>query len=199
MKKFFAFALSAVLSVSTLCACSRDGDVAMEDLEYGATLRQLVDTDIKICFDSRFFTDDEMRAVSNYYYAVQTKDKELFTSVLSEPYVKYIEKNSEKSVEEFIDEIYNKTASSIGDGFEYTYIEAVECGDRTDDLEIDEITTLMNSIYEENGNEGTFEETIVSAKYAVLDFMAEINSNGYSYTDQTVYIFTCTDGIYIFT
>lgn len=198
MKKILSLILCAVLASGTLCACDSDENVAMEDLPYGATLRQLKDTDIDICFDGRYFTDDEMRVVSDYYYSLQTQDEQLFASTQSEQYIKYIEKNSEKAVGDFMKEIYDKTAASLGENYKYTYIEAVACGDRTDDLQIDEITSLMDSIYEENGSDTTFKETITSAKYAVLDFVAETNGESYTYTDQVVYIFTCTDGIYVF-
>lgn len=200
MKKLLTFALSAVLSLGTLCACGNEGeDVPMEELEYGATMRQLNDTDIDICYDGRFFTDEEMRVVADYYYAIQTKDKELFLSTQSDLYIKYIEKNVGNTADDYINNIYTTTAAAIGEGFEYTYIEAVAYGDKTDDLEIDEIISLMDSIYEENGKDTTFKETVTSSKYAVLDFMAESNGEGYTYTDQVVYIFTCTDGVYIFT
>ena len=203
MKKILSIALCAVLSLIMLSACGEkddnNGNIAMEDLEYGATLSRIVDSDIEICYDKRFFTEEEMRAVSSYYYAIQTKDTELFMKTQSESYVEYVEKNSGMKTEDFIKNIYDSSAASLGEGFEYVYIEAVGCGDRTDDLEIDEIISLMDEIYEESGKEGTFKDSVNSAKYAVFDFMAENNGSQYTLNGQKVYIFDCTDGIYIYT
>ncbi|MGN0614561.1 MAG: hypothetical protein ACI4JB_11780 [Porcipelethomonas sp.] len=200
MKKFISAAVCAVLSVVSMCSCSSDDElnVAMEDLEYGATMRQLADTDIKICYDGRYFTDDEMRVVVDYYNAVQLNDVELFKKTQSEPYVTYLEKNSGQTIDNFLENIYQETVSSLGDEFEYTYIEAVNGGGRNDDLEIDEIIDLMNSVYEENGSDKTFEETVNDAKFATLDFTAESGGSQFTYSGQTIYIFNCTDGIYIF-
>ncbi len=198
MKKFLSVILCATLSVGTLCACDNGENVAMEDLEYGATMRRLGDTDIDVCFDGRFFTDEEMRAVNDYYYAIQTKNTDLFLSVQSKEYVEYVEENSGQTAEDFLNQIYSEVAASLSEGYEYTYIEAVACGDRTDDLQIDTITELMDSLYEEKGKDTTFKDTITTAKYAVFDMMADSNGESYSYNDQRVYIFTCTDGIYIF-
>lgn len=205
MKKFLLVFMCAVLSLSIFSACSQKEDngkdIPMEDLEYGATLSQLVDTEIEICYDKRFFSEEEMRAVSSYYYAIQTKDKDLFMTTQSEPYVKYVEMaaNSDLKVEDFIENMYNDAAASLGDGFEYVYIETVDYGDRTEDLEIDEIISLMDEIYEENGKDTTFKETVESAKYAVLNFTAENNGSQFTLSDQVVYIFDCIDGIYIYT
>ncbi len=199
MKKLLCLALCTAISLGTLCACDNSDEVIpTEELSYGATMRQLSDTDIDICFDSRFFTDEEMKAVGDYYYAIQTQNTELFMSTQSKPYIEYIEKNSNQKVDTFIKQIHDETSTSIGENFEYIYIEAVNYGDKSDDLEIEEIIKLMDSIYEENGSETTFEESVTSAKYAVLDFIAESNGEEYTYNGQTVYIFTCTDGVYVF-
>ncbi len=202
MKKILTLILCSVISLVIFSGCGEDKKsnvIPMEQLEYGATMRQLLDTEIEICFDGRFFTDEEMKAISSYYYSIQTKDKELFMSTQSAPYVEYVEKNTGASVDSFITSIYEGSVASLGEGFEYVYIEATACGDRTDDLEIDEITNLMNEIYKESGKSETFEKTVTSAKYAMLDFTAENNGEQFTLTDQRAYIFTCTDGIYIYT
>ncbi len=198
MKKFLSFILSAVLSLGTFCACDNGEDVAMEDLEYGATMRRLGDTEVDICFDGRFFTDEEMRAVNDYFYSVQTKNTDLFLSVQSPDYVGYVEDKMGLTAENYLTQIYDDTAASLGSDYEYTYVEAVACGDRTTDSSIDEITKLMDSVYEENDKGTTFKKTITEAKYAVFDITADSNGESYTLYDQVVYIFNCTDGIYIF-
>lgn len=197
MKKFLSLVLTGFIAAASFCGCSSD-EISTEDLEYGATLRQLNDVPVEICFDSRFFSDEEMRVISNYYNAIQTKDGDLFLSTQSKEYIEYVEKNSGQTVDAFVEDIYNTTVAGVGGDYTYTYIEAVGCGDKSDDLSINEIIELMNSIYEDSGRDTTFEDTIKESKYAVFDIMADVNGTSYTYNDQVIYIFNCTDGIYIY-
>ncbi len=200
MKKILSLILCTALMTSGLCACdSNDGEtVSMENLPYGATMRQLVDTEIDICFDGRFFSDEEMKAVSTYFYAIQTEDVELFQSLQDTEYIKYNNKYLDTDYDGIIYSEKLSYASVLGENFEFTYIEAVECGDGADTTDLDDIKEFMNEIYKENGKETNFEETIKSAKYAKLNFIANSNGTTTTYDGQTVYIFTCTDGIYLF-
>lgn len=200
MKKFLSLILCTALIAGTFSACdSNDGEtVSMDNLPYGATMRQLVDTEIDICFDGRFFSDEEMKAVSAYFYAIQTEDVELFKSVQNAEYVKYNNKYLNTDYDGIIYGKKSAYAPVLGENFEFTYIEAVECGDGADTTDIDDIKEFMNDIYKENGKDTTFEETIKSAKYAKLNFIANSNGTTTTYDGETVYIFTCTDGIYLF-
>ena len=42
--------------------------------EYDSIMRQILNGNIDLYFDGRFLTDEEMNAVSDYYYAVETDD-----------------------------------------------------------------------------------------------------------------------------
>lgn len=198
MKKIFCLLMSVVMISVIFCGCEDKENIAMEDLPYGSTMRQLNDASITICFDGRFLTDEEMRAVSDYYYAVQTQDEELFRTTQNEEYVKYLENNSGLKLKDFLKSIEAEDSASLGENFEYTYIEAVNYGDSSDDMEIKEIIELMNSIYEENGKSESFEDTINTGKFVTLDFTAESDGKSFNYSDQIIYIFDCKDGIYIF-
>lgn len=199
MKKFLCLLMSVILSVTVCCGCDNDDkSVSMKDLPYGSTMRELIDTDIKICFDGRFFDDDEMRAVSNYYFAIQTQNTELFESTQNAAYVEYLEKNSGLTIEDFLKSIASEDSESLGENFEYTYIEVTNMGDATNDTEITEIIDLMNSIYEEKKESKTFKDTVKSGKFATINIIAESGGESYTLSNQIVYVFNCDDGIYIF-
>lgn len=93
MRKVTALIIAAVFSTLLFCGCSNEenSSVAYEDLPYGSTMRQIVDGNIELLYDGRFITDEEMNAVSDYYYSIQTSDETLFESTLPELYIKYIE------------------------------------------------------------------------------------------------------------
>ena len=77
MKKIIALIFTMIFSAVLLCGCNEDekgNSVAYEDLEYGSTMRQILNGNIDLYFDGRFLTDEEMNAVSDYYYAVETDD-----------------------------------------------------------------------------------------------------------------------------
>ncbi len=186
------------MSASVFCGCGDSGEVAMEDLPYGSTMRQIEDTQIKICFDKRFFTDNEIKVLDDYFYSIQTSDASLFRSTQDPDYISYLEKNSKQTLEDFFEGIVEGEKSSLGENFEYSYIEAVNCGDKYDDVQIEEIIDLMNTIYEENGYEETFEESITDAKFAILDITAKSGGEIYNLNDKKIFIFTFKDGIFIF-
>ena len=87
MKKIIALIFTMIFSAVLLCGCNEDekgNSVAYEDLEYGSTMRQILNGNIDLYFDGRFLTDEEMNAVSDYYYAVETDDLELFKTTQPE-------------------------------------------------------------------------------------------------------------------
>lgn len=197
-KKFLAILLCAVISSTSFCGCDDNENVAMEDLPYGATMRQLNDTKIDICYDGRYFTDEEMKIVSDYYYSIQTLDTELFKKTQNSDYISYIEKNSGQKAEDFLKTLSDNNTAALGEGYKYSYIEAVNYGDKSDDIGIGEIIELMNSIYKENGKDEAFEDTLLDEKFASFDIIAMSGGQEYTQSNQIVYIFTCKDGVYIF-
>ncbi len=198
IKKILSLVLCALIPVCILCGCEDDGDIAMEDLPYGSTMRQLKDTPITICVDGRFITDEEMRMVADYFYAVQTRDVELFKKTQNPDYVSYLEKNSDQNLEDFLTNISMEDENALGENFEYSYIEAVGCGGRNSDSQINDIIELMNTIYEENGREKSFDDTIKDEKFLTLSLTANSEGKTYNHDDLIIYVFTCEDGIYIF-
>lgn len=198
MKKFLFLLICTIMSASIFCGCDDGDSVPMEDLPYGSTMRQLNDASVTICFDGRYFTDEEMKMVSDYFYAVQTKDVELFKKTLNPDFVSYLEINSNQNLEDFLTNISMEDAAALGENFQYSYIEAVSCGDKSDDMQIEEIIDLMNTIYEENGKDESFRDTIKDEKFATLNITANSDGNSYNHDGVVLYIFTCNDGIYIF-
>lgn len=199
IQKNLAVLLCIAMSPIIFCACNDDNEnVAMENLPYGSTMRELKDTKIPICFDGRYFTDDEMKTVSDYFYSIQTQDADLFSKTQNSDYITFIEKNSGQKYEDFLKELAESDSASLGQNFEYSYIEAVNCGDKGDDMGIGEIIDLMNDIYEEAGKEKSFEDSLTDEKFVALNITAQSEGQVYTLSDKIVYIFTCENGIYIF-
>ena len=204
MKKIICILMCFVTSAMMFTGCDDNNNnsvpekIEMEDLPYGYTLRNLNDAKIKICFDGRYFSDEAMTVLADYYYALQTQDLELFKKTQNADYIKYLEKNSGSTLKEYLSSIYNDDVQSIGEGLKYTYIEVTDAGDSKADTEINEISDLMDNIYTENGKTEKFSDTVKDAKYAALTVTAELDGKSYTNTESTVYVFECKEGTYIF-
>ena len=79
-KQWFCCLFAVILALCSLTACGskkEKGNVSMEDLPFGAVLRDLNTTEIPVEYDSRYFTEEAMTVLSNYFYAIQTEDTDL--------------------------------------------------------------------------------------------------------------------------
>ena len=207
MKRFLALILSvtAVLGVLTGCGESKSkgnmmGDIenmAEEDLPYGATMRELKDGKITICFDGRFLEDETMKKVVDYFYAVQTEDLDLFKSVSCQDYLDYVEINSGVNTIDYLKDIKANEETAVGSKFEYKYLEVTECKTKNEDTQISEIIKLMDQIYKDNSKEDTFEKTVKEAYALKVDVTSDANGSSFS-NEANVYVFDCEDGIYVF-
>ncbi len=100
-------ATSAILLLPCLTACgdsdedTTDSSVfdsidfsGEEDLEYGATLRESDEYAIPIEYDRRFFDEEQLTALINYYVALENDDLDLFNEVTLSFYNNYYIENA---------------------------------------------------------------------------------------------------------
>ena len=205
MKKLLAILLSCTAFLCVLSGCGESkgnlmGDIenmAEEDMPYGSTMRELKDGSLTICFDGRFLEDEMMKKVSDYFYAVQTEDLDLFKSVSSQDYLDYVEINSGINTIDYLKQIKANEETAIGSKFNYTYLEVTECKKKGEDSQIDEIIKLMDQIYKDNNKSDTFEKSIKEAYALIVDVTSDANGSSFN-NEVNVYVFDCEDGIYVF-
>lgn len=65
----------------------------MDDLEYGATMRESDDYGITVEFDKRFLEDAELEALVSYYTSIQNQDADLFDACTPDFYMGYYLEN----------------------------------------------------------------------------------------------------------
>ena len=68
-------------------------DIPMENLAYGATLREDTSHDFTIEYDKRFLEQDELDLLFSYYDSIQKQDVTEFTSCIVDFYLDYIIEN----------------------------------------------------------------------------------------------------------
>ncbi|MDE6103929.1 MAG: hypothetical protein K2F60_05330 [Oscillospiraceae bacterium] len=200
MNKIIALIFTVIFSAVLLCGCNDDekgSSVAYEDFEYGATVRQILNGNIDLYFDGRFLTDEEMNTVSDYFYAIETGDLELFKSVQPDYFAESLEKQSGSSLESYLNDAKNDIVKATGEDFKFVSIEATDCGDSSTDEGIADIIDMLNGIYEENDADTTFEATVKDSKFILADITITVGEEDYTYSDKLIYIFNCGDDIFI--
>ena len=94
-RRILVCATAAALLCTGFAGCSDSNssdsesgvNIAMEDLEYGATMRDDDSRAVPLEYDKRFLEDGELDALANYYASIQNEDVELFQSCTVEKYM----------------------------------------------------------------------------------------------------------------
>ena len=73
---------------------STEENIAMEDLEYGATMRDDDSYAVPLEYDKRYFEAGELEALANYYAAIQNQDTALFSSCVLREYMESLYQNA---------------------------------------------------------------------------------------------------------
>ncbi|HBB19532.1 MAG TPA: hypothetical protein DCZ62_03720 [Ruminococcus sp.] len=108
-------------SEGNMAAANVSGDVAEEDLPYGATMTQLLpsineDVPITIELDERFIDQEAGIAVSNYLSALTNADAALMEKAFYPPYLKAsYEAGGFSSAQEYLDEVQANLFSVIAE------------------------------------------------------------------------------------
>lgn len=93
--KTWQLCLAGAMLAVTLAGCSENKedtkDYSEADLPYGATM--LTDTEsgnVPITYDRRFFTQEEAKVLSDYFYALETKDEKLLDDTTLDLYTDFV-------------------------------------------------------------------------------------------------------------
>lgn len=197
IKKILSAVICAVFAVAMLTGCGKEEESSK--LIYGQTIKEVGGNDIYLIYDGNFVSDDEMSVLSNYYISLKNKDNDLFRTTMPEEYIKFLEEKNSYDIDQFIESEYSSIESELGEGFDFTQIEVLDCGNSSADNRIEEIEEMLDGIYSDAGLEKSFSDTIKDAKYLNYDITALTDGGEvYKLTEQIKYIFNCEDGIYIF-
>ena len=206
--------LAILMTLCCLTACGEkqeqaEESVAMEDLPFGATLQLLDTVAIPIEYDSRYFTEEEMTVLSNYFYAIQTEDTALYEEVTLDFYTDYVVQQmfqglvgvdglltkikfsytpqpSETSIE---------TETKTNADVTFTKITITECEQSTDSIHnnLDNLYPMLNEL---SGEENYCTEHISDAKFLNLSLSLASGDATTTLSDQYVFLL-CVDGQYV--
>lgn len=204
--------LAILMTLCCLTACGEkqeqaEGSVAMEDLPFGATLQLLDTAAIPIEYDSRYFTEEEMTVLSNYFYAIQTEDIALYETVTLDFYTDYVVQQMFQGlvgVDGLLTKIkFSYTPQSSGTSAEtetdadvtFTKIIITECEQSTDSIHnnLDNLFPMLNEL---SGEENYCTEHISDAKFLNLSLSLASGDATTTLSDQYVFLL-CVDGQYV--
>ncbi|MFR9195675.1 MAG: hypothetical protein ACLVK8_10200, partial [Ruminococcus sp.] len=102
LRRILTCAAAAALLCTSFAGCSGDSssssesgiNVDMEDMEYGATMRDDTSRAVPLEYDKRFLEDGELDALANYYGSIQNEDVALFQSCTVSEYMESLYKNA---------------------------------------------------------------------------------------------------------
>lgn len=201
LKKIFTAFLCAGAAAILLSACE-NGSGSSDEMYYGQAVKE-VNADIYRIYDGRFLSDEEMDAVANYFYSVQTKDSQLFSTLQPEFYIDHFKKDDPQYIDSFLSDYYQTESEDLGGDFIYTQIEVTDCGGEDKDAGLTDILDSLGNFYEEEtgGSKKDFLNTVKDAKfirYAISASPAGSPEEEYTLSDQIMYVINYDGGIYVF-
>lgn len=200
MKKL-QLCLTSVMIAAVLTGCSgssNEESYAEADLPYGATM--LTDTqsgNVPITYDRRFFSEEEIKTLSDYFYALETKDEKLLDDTTPDIYTDFVVEtlyNDLLGMDGLVVDMSSKFSAE--DDVPYV-IEDVEIKSyyTTDDEESADLANLYNMLKELSGEENYISQHISDGKYITYTIRTDTDGTIKTFDDQMLFLVKI-DGAY---
>lgn len=201
MKKLYLCLAGIMLAVTLATGCSdkqQEKDYSEADLPYGATM--LTDTEsgnVPITYDRRFISTDEAKVLSDYFYALQTKDPELLDDTTLDIYTDFVTESMYQDIlglDGLVVDMSEKFTAK--ENTPYT-IESVEINSfyTTDDEESTDLANLYNMLNELSGDEAYAAQHISDGKYINYNIRTDTDGEVKLFENQALFLIK-VDGAY---
>ncbi|MGN0631787.1 MAG: hypothetical protein ACI4JN_10710 [Ruminococcus sp.] len=192
--------LAGVMLALTLTGCSESGekDYSEADLPYGATM--LTDTEsgnVPVTYDRRYITGDEAKVLSDYFYALQTKDEKLLDDTTLDLYTDFVTASLYQDMigmDGLVLDMSDNFAAEEGADY---IIEEVEIKSyyTSDDQESSDLANLYNMLAELSGEENYISSHIQDGKYINYTIRTNTDDTVKVFEDQRLFLIK-VDGVY---
>ncbi len=183
--------IAAVMLVCGLTGCGgEEKNIAEADLPYGATM--ITDSqcgEVPVTYDRRFITPEEAAALSGYFYAVETKDEELFEKYTLDIYTDFVVEALYQNfigTDGLIADINNGFAAEENVSYEIKEVE-IKSFYTNDDEESADLANLYNMLSELSGEEN-FMSRITDGKFITYDIRTDTNGTIKLFEDQVLFL-----------
>ena len=138
-------------------------------------------------YDSRFITNDIASSVADYFYAVQTKNLDLYKTVTIEEYQSYLinEVYASENYDEqsFLDALYNGIKNQSGDNFNIKLISVTNFDNDENTSGAKDIIQLLSDL---TGDD--YSEKVEEGAKLTLSFTVSAGGEEYEKTNQNIFI-----------
>lgn len=166
--------LALGLAVSWICTCFGCGEqsgtdasgtqgenIAMEDLEYGATMRKDTNYTVPVEYDKRFLEEGELKVLTDYYAAIQNEDVTLFSGCVLDFYMESLYQNAYGGLLDdnaYVTQQHEKFQEQTDGDFTFAEISVNDCKEQDDaGSGIEYLTEMFNEL----NNDDTYWDTHV--------------------------------------
>lgn len=202
--------LTLGLAAALICTCFGCGaqsgtdtnnpqgeDVAMEDLEYGATMRKSTDFSVPVEYDKRFLEDGELKTLTDYYASVQNEDLTLFSSCVLDFYMESLYQNAYGGLLDdsaYLAQQHEKFQEQIDGDFTFANISINECKEQGDaGSGIEYLTEMFNEL---KGDDTYWDTHVQSCKALTVQPMLSDGEDTTVACDEVPVFLVNLDGTY---
>lgn len=199
----FAVLLTVVFALCGFTACGEkssqeEASIAMEDLPYGATMVTNETLPVLVEYDKRYFEEAEYTAISNYFYAIQTKDETLYDENTLDLYMDYIVTEMYQGLvglDGLLTQQHDTYAQQAG-GTEFTFtkVAITEVQQDTDTVhgDLDNLCLMLDAL---SGEEGYSDAHVSEGKFLKLEITTAADATTTVLEEQYLFVI-CVDGQY---
>ncbi len=194
---FACLAFSSVGCANSTEASSSDTeDVPMEQLEYGATMRDDDSYAVPVEYDKRYLEDPELKALTDFYAAIQNEDAETFSAGIVNFYLDYLLENTYGGLLDasaFVTQQHETFRDYVdNDDFSFTQVQVTDC--KYKDSTTSGVSYLTD-MFDELEGEGYSDEHVKDCKALTVQLL--ITADDKTVTSDSLTIFVVNlDGSY---
>lgn len=180
------------------CSGNEEKDYSEADLPYGATM--LTDTqsgNVPVTYDRRFFSEEEIKTLSDYFYALETKDAELLDENTLDLYTDFVIETLYQDligIDGLVVDMNSEFAAEAGADYTIKEVEITSIY-TSDDEESSDLENLYNMLQELSGDENYTSEHISDGKYITYSIRTDTDGTVKLFEDQNLFLIKA-DGVY---
>ncbi|MGN0585034.1 MAG: hypothetical protein ACI4JD_06215 [Ruminococcus sp.] len=200
--KTWQLCLAGAMLAVTLAGCSEKKedtkDYSEADLPYGATM--LTDTEsgnVPITYDRRFFSQEEAKVLSDYFYALETKDEKLLDDTTLDLYTDFVTESMYQNfigLDGLVVDMSNTFAAEEDVPYEIKEVE-IKSFYTSDDEESTDLANLYTMLRELSGESDYVSQHIEDGKCIIYNIRTDTDGTVKSFESQSLFLIK-VDGAY---
>lgn len=182
-RRLFASLLLAGVMLTAAAGCGEDsGSVITEnEMPYGSTLvKKVADGQPTLQYDDRFVPEDCLDVVLKYYDCIAKNDVETFKAIQLPLYHDYQLKTvleGKYTDEDILANTHDELVYYVSGKFKFTMLDITNCVKKKPQSDLEELVTLLDSVWTDNGNQGKFSDGINDLRaLTITRYLAKENS-----------------------